>query len=94
MRRCPRPLVLVAACDISAVFIRIFSGRVSHRPSSHSTESESDFKNMLRFGMVNPPYLPGIPLSALTRARIARIIWGDQAQVLPLQNATLLAQGA
>ena len=85
-------------------------------------ENESDFKNMLRFGMVKPPYLPGILLSALTRARIAHnrinekvaadigtdmdqsanlaqitlpslIIWGDQDQVLPLQNATLLAHG-
>ena len=85
-------------------------------------ESEADFKNMLRFGMVKPPYLPGILLSALTRARMAKnrinekvaadidrdmdqtaklaqitvpslIIWGDQDQILPLQNATLLAQG-
>ena len=85
-------------------------------------ENEADFKNMLRFGMVKPPYIPGLLRSALTRARIAHnrinekvaadigrdmdqsdklaqitvpslIIWGDQDQVLPLQNATLLAQG-
>ncbi len=35
-------------------------------------ESEADFKNMLHFGMVKPPYLPGILLSALTRARIVK----------------------
>jgi pimeloyl-ACP methyl ester carboxylesterase len=35
-------------------------------------ESEADVKNMLRFAMVKPPYLPGILLSALSRARIAK----------------------
>jgi len=76
---------------------------------------------MLRFGMVKPPYIPGLLLAALTRARTEKnrinkkvaadinrdrdqtaklaqitapslIIWGDHDQVLPLQNATLLAQ--